>query len=86
MDVCPARLLRALDAAVDGIAVLDDADEISYANTAFADGYGADSPGDVVGLWLVTQSGGSVTVTEEGTVAVRLDAGPVKKPLGPGKN
>lgn len=43
------RLLRALDAAMDGIAVLDESGEVSYANAAFADGYGADGPSAVVG-------------------------------------
>jgi len=43
------RLLRALDAAMDGIAVLDDSGTVSYANAAFAEGYGADSPASIVG-------------------------------------
>jgi len=42
------RLLRALDAAMDGVAVLDDTGGVSYANAAFADAYGADGPDAVV--------------------------------------
>jgi PAS domain S-box-containing protein len=48
------RLIRALDSAMDGIAVLDDDETIQYANDAFADAYGTDSPSGVVGRdWRV---------------------------------
>lgn len=43
------RLRRALDAAMDGVAVLDDDGQIAYANDAFCDDYGADDSGAVVG-------------------------------------
>ncbi|MFC3476679.1 PAS domain-containing protein [Halobacterium litoreum] len=43
------RLRRALDAAMDGIAVVDDDGTVSYANDAFADARGADGPGALVG-------------------------------------
>jgi PAS domain S-box-containing protein len=48
------RLIRALDSAMDGIAVLDTDETIRYANDAFADAYGAAAPSEVVGRdWRV---------------------------------
>jgi PAS domain S-box-containing protein len=44
------RLRRALDTAMDGIAVLDDERQVAYANQAFCDDYGACNPDDVVGV------------------------------------
>ncbi|MFB6271068.1 MAG: PAS domain-containing protein, partial [Halobacterium sp.] len=43
------RLRRALDAAMDGVAVLDADGCIAYANGAFCEDYGADDPSAVVG-------------------------------------
>jgi len=43
------RLLRALDSAMDGIAVLDDDRTIRYANSSFAAAHGVDDPSAVVG-------------------------------------
>jgi PAS domain S-box-containing protein len=44
------RLRRALDTAMDGIAVLDDERRVAYANQAFCDDYGGCDPDDVVGV------------------------------------
>jgi len=44
------RLRRALDTAMDGIAVLDDERRVAYANQAFCDDYGGCGPDDVVGV------------------------------------
>ncbi|WP_232701811.1 ATP-binding protein [Halobacterium wangiae] len=68
------RLLRALDAAMDGIAVLDDAGNVSFANAAFAEGYGVDSPGGVVGdPWQVCYP--EATRERVAAVLAELDAG-----------
>ncbi|WP_336038096.1 PAS domain-containing sensor histidine kinase [Halobacterium yunchengense] len=43
------RLRDALDAAMDGVAVLDDDGRLAYANDAFCEAYGADDPVGVLG-------------------------------------
>ena len=68
------RLLRALDAAMDGIAVLDESGDVSYANAAFAEGYGAESPSAVVGEpWRVCYP--EATHERVAAVLAELDAG-----------
>lgn len=48
------RLQHALDAAMDGVAILDTDGCIAYANNAFCDDYGADGQGAVVGTHWAT--------------------------------
>lgn len=68
------RLLRALDSAMDGIAVLDDDGVIQYANDAFAAAHGVDDTSAVVGRsWAASYPAGTRARIAE--VLDELDAG-----------